>query len=722
MVVAALIALAALLTSGCVKKPYPAQRPVVEAVRLEHADSIDQEALLSGLATAGSPRFLGIWDGVVYDYELYDESVLRHDLERIERQYRRRGFYEARVTAARVVRTDEHHVRVYVRVAEGERALIRGISIPDLGALPMDAGDAGQSPAFLALKAATTHLQEGRPFDEDAFEEAKRTIAATIADLGYAYVEVTGKAKVDLLTHRVDISFTVKPGLRAQFGKLTISGLGEIPEDKVRASLDLHEGRRYSRSALRDAHDALIELGVFAQVEVVEDTSHPEQPLVPITVRVTESALRSVKLGGGTRIDQVRFSNQLILGWEDRNFLGGMRRFTIDARPGVSWFPTRIPGGTPGDDTILAPTRPLPDNSLRLGLRQPAFLEGRTTGLVNAQYNVYPLLYPAMGEDELVIGYNELKSSVGLERSWWRGRLHLTPSFNVQANFPFVYPGGTTEAMPPGLERVMVDYPEFAAALDLRDDRVRPRLGLYLANSFQVAGTLFGGDVSDLRVQPELRVYYPLGRRVTLAARGTLGLLFPWDYGETLGESNFSVSSPARTRDQHKLLFRAFYSGGPNSNRGYPYRGVGPHGPLGFLVPSSVRCDAQVEHPPRECLRPLGGLSLWEASLEVRAQVVGALDLVAFLDASDVARQVSEFNRLAPHLSPGLGLRYATPIGPLRLDIGYRLPGLQVIGRDYETRVPAGVVGQDPAFPNFGNAGTIYGAPIAWHVAIGEAY
>jgi hypothetical protein len=54
--------------------------------------------------------------------------------------------------------------------------------------------------------------------------------------------------------------------------------------------------------------------------------------------------------------------------------------------------------------------------------------------------------------------------------------------------------------------------------------------------------------------------------------------------------------------------------------------------------------------------------------------------------------------------------------------VGYRVPGLQVIGRDYETQVPAGVTSQDPVFPNFGNAGTVLGLPIAWHVAIGEAF
>ena len=162
--------------------------------------------------------------------------------------------------------------------------------------------------------------------------------------------------------------------------------------------------------------------------------------------------------------------------------------------------------------------------------------------------------------------------------------------------------GQTAYARGLGLDTVQVQFPELFVALDFRDDPIHPNRGIYLSNDFQVAG--FWGDVRDLRVRPEARVYVPLhryNRRWTLALRGTLGFLFPRNYGDTLDPETVEgqaarrarSQAPAVIRDQHKLLFRAFYSGGPTSNRGYAFRDVGPHGPIGFLVPTGANCSAR---------------------------------------------------------------------------------------------------------------------------------
>lgn len=202
-----------------------------------------------------------------------------------------------------------------------------------------------------------------------------------------------------------------------------------------------------------------------------------------------------------------------------------------------------------------------------------------------------------------------------------------------------------------------------------------------------------------------------MSKHVTLATRLTTGFLFPSDYGETLTSAQAAndPTNPAVVRDQHKLLFRAFYSGGPSSNRGYPYRGVGPHGPVGFLVPTGEDCGRPLDQLPAACIRPLGGLTLWEASLEVRFPVIGPLYAATFLDASDVTRRVGEIRFDVPHISPGLGLRYRTPVGPLRVDAGYRTPWLQQIGEEDLERQE-------------GNPGTVFGLPMAIHIALGESF
>jgi outer membrane protein assembly factor BamA len=700
------LVLAAALAAGCVKD-FPPDRAVVTRVDTIGTDSIDEDDLTDGLATTATPKFLGLFEGVMFDYEVFDQNVLARDLERVERFYRARGFYEARVSAARVIQVDERHVRVEIRVEEGRPVLTRDVRIRGIERLPHEA-------AVAAFAAVT--VKPDKRFDEKDFEDSRRAIENVLADRGHAFVEVKHDAKVDLVTHTADIEFEVKAGPQARYGPIRFVGLETIPEGPVRKNFGLRPGRSYSRAELSDAQEALVGLGVFSTVEVREDRSRPETGEVPLTVVLREASLRTIRLGGGGRFDVLRLSTHLRTGWEHRNFLGGMRHFGIEAKPGLTYFPTRF-------GRLEAPTRILPENRLRAELRQPSFLEGRTTGFLATSYNIYPLLYPlpeeADPEEERIIGYNEVIASAGLERSFLRHRLFVSPSYNWQANFPFTYQGD----VPEGLETVRVAFPELTGIVDLRDDPIEPSRGAYFSNSLQFAATFFGGDVTDVRVRPEARFYVPLiRRRVVLALRATTGFLFPQDYGETLDPGNELAprdpTDPRVIRDQHKLLFRAFYSGGPNSNRGYPYRGVGPHGPVGFLVPTGQNCGLapgqSVDTLPSACIRPLGGLTLWEATAEVRIHVGGPVHVATFLDASDVTRSVGQIRFDVPHISVGPGLRYMTPIGPLRLDVGYRVPGLQQLGEKELER--------EEGTPEDLNLFGLARLPIAVHFALGEAF
>jgi outer membrane protein insertion porin family/translocation and assembly module TamA len=86
--------------------------------------------------------------------------------------------------------------------------------------------------------------------------------------------------------------------------------------------------------------------------------------------------------------------------------------------------------------------------------------------------------------------------------------------------------------------------------------------------------------------------------------------------------------------------------------------------------------------------------------------------MVAFADTSDVTRKTGDFRFNVPHLSVGPGMRYDTPVGPLRLDIGYRVPGMQKIG---ERDLPR----------EEGSASELFGIdwlPVAIHLAFGEAF
>jgi outer membrane protein insertion porin family/translocation and assembly module TamA len=200
----------------------------------------------------------------------------------------------------------------------------------------------------------------------------------------------------------------------------------------------------------------------------------------------------------------------------------------------------------------------------------------------------------------------------------------------------------------------------------------------------------------------------PISRDLTWATRGSLGFLWPTNYGAAVREpaSTFEPPSAALTRDYQLTFFRGLFSGGPSSNRGYPFRGISPHALIPAVAPESQ--ISALNTACEDCRVPAGGFSLWEASTELRYDVSGPISAVAFCDASDVSPHTNDIRVRHPHLSCGAGARYDTPVGAIRLDVGYRIPRLQVIGGLTPDE-------QEPdTFP--------FGIPIAIAIGIGEAY
>jgi outer membrane protein insertion porin family/translocation and assembly module TamA len=243
--------------------------------------------------------------------------------------------------------------------------------------------------------------------------------------------------------------------------------------------------------------------------------------------------------------------------------------------------------------------------------------------------------------------------------------------------------------------------------LDFRDDPIKPRRGIYIGNEIQFAGGPFQGDADDIRIQPEVRAFVPLPNRLTIALRGSVGFLFPFNYSK-YSQINFGTPGPSRAelsaRDYQILFFRGFFGGGPTSNRGYPLRGVGPHDSIPYLSPAGQAGGCNPSN--QACYLPTGGLSLWEANVELRYVVSGPFSTALFCDSGDVSPFSVNIRLNHPHLSCGGGARYDTPVGPIRLDIGYRIPGLQYPRGSAFELAPA----------------TLLGLPIAIAFGIGEAF
>ena len=688
------VAIALLLfTVGC--HHVPAGRSSVDAIDVKGNDQVDSDDITDKIATTPTQKFIGLFRGIIYDYSVFDRNVLQRDLARVEAIYREHGYYEAHARARRIFEKDPEHVEIEILVEEGPLTKIREVRIDGLDEVPKDIAD-------LARKGAAAELKKDAPFEQEAFDKATTRVRRTLTDRGYAYAKVKDDAAVDVVTHRADVILTVTPGRPCTFGPVTLEGLGSLPEDKIRQAADIPVGKPFSEAELDSAQQALLDLGVFASVELIPDLPEPprEDGVVPIRLKVEPTRLRTIRLGGGLEFDALKTDVHGLIGWENRNFFGGLRTFAVTFKPGVVLYPIRV-------NNLVAPSQLLPEERLRVDFLQPGLFEARTNGFLRPELNAQALLLnPDPPPNQRVIGYAELRNAIGLQRSFFR-HFDVSISHNFQAAYPFVYVG----TRDPTLGTLYVSYPELQTSIDFRDDRVHPRKGFYLLNTLQVAGGPFGGQAQDVKFQPDLRGYVPLSKkRWTLAARASVGFLVPQSYGGSVQNprSQFEGSEEL-TRDFQLTFFRGFFSGGPTQNRGYPLRGVGPHGYVPFLSPDQAlaqvnrQCGSELD-----CRSPTGGFTLWEASLETRVILSGPLSVAAFCDASDVSPQEMDIRLTHLHLSCGPGARYDTPVGPVRLDVGYRIPGAQTIGgltaeeRDPET------------FP--------LGIPIAVSFGIGEAF
>lgn len=681
----------------------PEGRSSVDAVEVHGNDKVDADDITDKIATTPSEKFLGLFRGIIYEYSVFDRNVLQRDLARVEAVYREHGYYESHARAGRIYQKDEKHVDVEIVVEEGPLTKVREVRIDGLENVPKDIAD-------IARRGAAEALPKNKPFEQTAFDDALTKVRRALTDRGYAYAKVKNDAAVDLVTHTADVTFSVTAGPQCTFGPVTIEGLGPLPDDKIRNAAAIPVGKQYSEAIVEAGQQALLDLGVFASVDMIPDLPDPPRAdgVVPLKIKVEPTRLRTIRLGGGLEFDALKTDIHGVVGWEHRNFFGGLRTFGVTFKPGVVLYPIRV-------NNIVAPSQFLPEERLRIDFLQPGFIEGRTTGFIRPELNAQALLLnPNPPPNQRVIGYAELRNAIGAERTFWR-HLNISLSHNFQAAYPYVYVG----TKDPTLGPLYISYPELQANLDFRNDKVHPRKGFYLLNTLQVAGGPFGGQAKDVKFQPDFRGYVPLSKKKwTLAARASVGFLLPQNYGGAVQNprSQFEGSEDL-TRDFQLTFFRGFFSGGPTQNRGYPLRGVGPQDYVPFLSPAQALAEVNRQCGSEfDCRSPTGGFTLWEASLEVRFDIHGPLSVAAFCDASDVSPQTLDVRLNHPHLSCGPGARYDTPVGPVRLDVGYRLPGLQTIGGlTSEEREPETFFGSS-------GSGSGGGIPIAISFGIGEAF
>lgn len=580
-----------------------------------------------------------------------DAGLLDADARRIEAYYHVHGYFSARVVQTLVSPPHKNgSVDVAFSVEEGQPSRIRRLQVNGLQALPLELQEKVRR---------EMQLHEGEIFVHDRYLESKRQMEARLATAGYAWARVDGEAEVNRSQHLVDVALAVLPGVPVRFDSVEVRGDPSIDERAVTRRAGISMGTRFDPERLEQARARLYQLGLFStvRVEVVPLGSDPARAKVVITV--TPGKKNELRVGGGIGLEPQRQEVHVTLQYQRHSFLGGLRTLRLRLTPAWVWVPD-----------VFDPSRSGPALNFDITFTQPDFLARDLAARVSIGYD--------LGVD-YAFQYHGPRFSLGLGWNVWRNRVN----FGLSYNFQYLMFFNTDPAIldEPQLARSFFGYTSpyrlgYIAediSLDLRNSALDPHSGVLILLSFEEGAGILGGGFTYQRLVPDGRFYIPLGGRLTLALRMTYGRIL------TIGG------------DGDTPITRRLYAGGPDSHRGFGYNRLSPQVPSGSSVPPI----------------PIGGRELLLSQIELRLGLFRLfgnwLGLVAFWDAGDVPESGRGLSFAELHHAVGGGLRYRTPIGTLRADLGVRLNRLG-------PSQPDGRQNPDP------------GSRFAFHISLGEAF
>ena len=451
-------------------------------------------------------------------------------------------------------------------------------------------------------------LSPGAPALAANVQGAGTRLLSGLKEQGYAFAKVDPPIAYEDATHPVlDVTFHVEVGPKVRIGEIRIEGLQHIHEAFVRRRLLLHSGEQYSSSALERSRRDLLGLGVFTSVIVSVGTVQDASGGVPVTFQIHERPRKAVNLNTAFSSD---LGGSAGVTWTDRNLLGNAEQLSVSATA------LNLGGGSAsngvGYDTgvkYIMPDFGRRDQSLQFSV-----------GAIKQSLEAYD-------QTALTTGVTLVRK---LSKVW-------TVSAGVSsANEQVIQPTGaysvthdyTLVALPVGAS---YDSTDLASPLD------DPLHGM--RDSVNIAPTRSLGQTSATFVVSQLKLaaYFDLSRWFdSTAGRSVLATRVLAGWAQGAGE----YSLPPDQR---------FYGGGAGTIRGYSYQSVGPQ-----------------FHPPINT--PIGGTAISAVSAEFRQRLGGNWGAALFADSGQVSSSLRLLSS-SIYTGVGAGVRYYTPIGPIRFDM-----------------------------------------------------
>jgi translocation and assembly module TamA len=364
-------------------------------------------------------------------------------------------------------------------------------------------------------------IKPGQPALAGPILDASASLQTALHNAGYAFATVSPPLAVaDIAHHRLNLTYTVKPGPRVEIGAINFSGLKRVSPAFLRQQLKLKPGQRYSDTALADARNTLLGLGIFTSVTVVPGTS-AAVGAVPVLFRTVAQKRHAVAVSISYATDQ---GFTLSTSWEDRNVFQHAETLTFTvAASGL--------GGTgstaPGYDVKAVFAKPddgAPGQTLSLSVEA---LEQSLT---------------AYNRNALLLG----------------GALSRPLSPHISLTYGPGFVDETVEQESEYRNYVLVNFP-VTLAYDTADSVLEPTKGINASLTVTPTEPVQGARNPFVIIEGGASTYIPVeaANRAILALRGQLGSI--------QGASQFQVPADER-----------FFAGGSGSVRGYTYQTIGP--------------------------------------------------------------------------------------------------------------------------------------------------
>ncbi len=601
----------------------------------------------------------------------FDEIALSDDTQIVRQVYLEEGYVDVQVDQPQVyLSPDKRFIHMTINVTEGVRYKLgkvkidgdfvepEGLTQPALREIidgetakvmnarwkaarkevgedqPLPEGWEKKKKRWLRFDPTHPALETGDWFKLSTLQTTMQEISDLYGDQGYAFANVSPNTITDPESGVVDIDFAVQRGDKVRIGRIDIQGNDPTFDKVIRREIPINEGEIYSGSAINEGRARLDRLGYFEEVRISTPRGASPDEL-DLKVEVTEQPTGSFSVGAG-------FSNienfMLTLNVSKNNFLG--LGYVMSASVQVSKLRQQY----------------------NLQFFDPYFLDSRWTLSLNG-YSISRQFI----EDEYQRG-----GSISVGR-------YLDRRDDVRMSFDYTFEDTGLNNIDSYKQRLLggqmyrngiTSTGGLSLIVDKRNNRIQATRGIYTTASMALSGGLredettvtqiFGGDFNFLEGKFNLRAYQPLVEKEWLIFKynGTLGRVWSTD-GTVLP------------------FIHRYRAGGINSVRGYNWFSLGPQiRASGYKTPEQSTFQGSEDPTAAEDRLIIGGTETWINNFELEIPIIrqAGVSTVVFFDAGNAfgdAWGEGHVNLADLRTSYGFGVRWFSPMGPLRFEWGF---------------------------------------------------